>query len=79
MYDYNKLKGKIIEVFGTQREFAKAMKLSERTMTLKLNNKIDWKQSEIVEACRLLGIKEEEVMEYFFALEVQYNWTKNAS
>ena len=33
-YDYSKLSGKIREVFGTNGEFAKAMGLSERTVSL---------------------------------------------
>ena len=36
-FDYSKLRGKIVEKFGTQTEFSKAMNLSERTMSLKLN------------------------------------------
>ena len=44
-YEYGKLIGRIIEVCGTRAEFAKQMGLSERTISLKLNGKIDWKQN----------------------------------
>lgn len=71
IYDYSKLKGKIVEVFTTQIEFARAMGLSERTISLKLSNKIDWKQSEIVRACKLLRIPKEEMDSYFFKFLVQ--------
>lgn len=39
-FDYSKLRGRIVEKFGTQVNFAKAIKLSERTLSLKLNGKI---------------------------------------
>lgn len=71
MYNLNKLKGRIIEKFGTQGSFAKAMGTSERTLSLKLDNQVDWKQSEIVKACELLEIPKEEIADYFFTLKVQ--------
>ncbi len=65
--NYAKLNGKIAEVFGTQTRFSKAMGLSERTISLKLNSKIEWKQGEINKACKLLGIEATEIPAYFFA------------
>lgn len=69
-YDYRKLLGKIREVYGTSCEFAKAMNLSERSISLKLNGKVGWKQQEIDLACELLGIPYSEVSEYFFKRKV---------
>ena len=46
-YDYAKLNGKIVEKCGTQAVFAERMGLSERTISLKLNNKVAFKQPEI--------------------------------
>lgn len=66
-HNYSKLNGKIAEVFGTQFRFADAMELSERTISLKLNNKIEWKQNEIAKACELLGIPITSIPTYFFA------------
>lgn len=74
-YDYSKLSGKIIEIFGTRSNFANAMEMSERTLSLKLNNLTSWKQPEITKACRLLGISEFEIKDYFFTLTVQEPWT----
>ncbi|RAV76589.1 DUF739 family protein, partial [Aerococcus mictus] len=48
MFNYSKLSGKIVEIFGTQAKFAKAMKMSERSISLKLNNRVSWKDSEII-------------------------------
>ncbi len=67
-YDYSKLKGKIIEVFSTQTVFAKKIGFSERTLSLKLNGKVDWKQSEIIKAINLLGINKDEIDIYFFTI-----------
>ena len=72
-YDYCKLRGKIIEKFKTQQAFANAMGWSERTLSLKMNCKRFWKQPEIASACKLLGIPDEEMTEYFFKQNVQNN------
>lgn len=39
-FDYNKLRGKIVKKYKTQGAFAKAMGVSERTLSLKLNGRI---------------------------------------
>ena len=69
-YDYNKLNGRIVEVCGTRKEFAKRMGFSERTLSLKLNNKVSWKQPEIMKAIQVLGLEETDIQEYFFTLKV---------
>lgn len=66
-FNYSKLTGKIVEVFGTQLRFSEAMGLSERTISLKLNSKVEWKQGEINKACSLLGIDISDIPAYFFA------------
>lgn len=70
-FDYRKLLGRITERMGTQANFAKAMGLSERSVSLKLNNQIPFKQTEICTAVELLRIPEGEICAYFFAQEVQ--------
>lgn len=69
--DYSKLKGKITELYSTQGNFAKALNMSERSLSLKLNSEIDWKQTEIVNAINLLGIPKKEIDQYFFTAKVQ--------
>jgi len=71
-YNYSRLNGRIVERFGTQGKFAEAMKLSERSISLKLNNKVEWKQDEILRASKLLEFSQMEIPNYFFELEVQY-------
>lgn len=70
-YDYRKLNGRIIEVCGTQANFAEKMGLSERTISLKLNNKISWKQTEIHRAIEVLNLTEKDIQNYFFEMKVQ--------
>lgn len=70
-YNYSKLRGKIVEKFGTYKNFAKAMGTSERTLSLKLNNKIFWKQDEIEKAIHLLTINKKDILIYFFNINVQ--------
>lgn len=70
-YDYSKLMGRIKEYFGSQAAFAARMKLSERSISLKLNGLRGWKQDEIVECCSLLEISYENIPKYFFTLKVQ--------
>ena len=70
-YDYSKLLGRIVEKYGTQGAFAKALGLSERSLSLKVTNKVPFKQPEITRATSLLGIADSDVAKYFFALKVQ--------
>ena len=67
-YDYSKLYGIIAEKCGTQVVFAQKMELSERSVSLKLNGKIGWKQAEIAKACAILDISAENIPSYFFKL-----------
>lgn len=70
-YDYSKLSGRIVEKCGTQAIFAKKMNLSERTISLKLNNKLPWKQPEMQQAATVLEFPESDMKEYFFTIKVQ--------
>ncbi len=70
-FDYSKLNGRIVEKCGSQGNFAKRMKLSERSISLKLNNKISWKQIEIQKAIDVLGLTTNQIKDYFFTLKVQ--------
>ncbi len=70
-YDYSKLMGRITEKFGTQGRFAAEMGMSERSLSLKLNGKVPFKQPEISKACSVLEIAEADIYPYFFTLEVQ--------
>ena len=71
-FDYSNLCNAISKKYGTRYRFAQALRLSERSLSLKMNGKVDWKQGEIMKACQLLQINPDEVAKYFFALKVQH-------
>lgn len=74
--DYSVLLGRITEKFGTQANFALAMGLSERSISLKLNNKVRWKDEEIAKAIDILALNPEDIPAYFFNFKVHAKWTR---
>ena len=70
-FNYSKLNGRIVEKYGTQSAFAKKLNVSERTLSLKLNNRIFFKQNEILSICELLGLSGNDIKTYFFTQKVQ--------
>lgn len=66
---YSKLKGRIIEKFGSQRQFASQMSVSNTTLTRKMTGKVGFSQSDIVEWCKALDIDRSEIGLYFFSDE----------
>lgn len=75
-FDYSKLKGKIKEIYGTQTEFANAIGLSFVSVSKKLNNLRQFKQSDIAKISRVLNIAEEDIPIYFFTPKVHKNEPK---
>lgn len=69
--DYKRLKLKIKEVFDTQEVFAKAMGMSKTALSQRLNGSVEWKSSEISQACELLHIPITDTHLYFFTQKVQ--------
>ncbi|MGW7932603.1 DUF739 family protein [Staphylococcus xylosus] len=70
-FDFSLLNGKIVEKYATQFNFAVALGVSERTLSLKLNNKVPWKNTDIIKTCDLLDIPIKDVYKYFFDKKVQ--------
>lgn len=69
MIDYSRLKGRIIEKFGTNQAFSDAMGWSLGTNGKKTTGKAAWSQDEIFRACDLLSIEHAEILLYFFTLK----------
>lgn len=63
---YPKIDGKITEIFGTRKNFAKALKTSENSVANKLMGKTPWKMDEAKRTCELLNIPHVEFWDYFF-------------
>ena len=63
----NKLRGRIVEKFEKQENFAHALGITPGTLSSKLKNKAELKKNEILKWCELLEIPIEEIPSYFFA------------
>lgn len=72
-FDYSKLRGRIIEKYGTRKAFAAAAGFSEPALSARLNNLVPFKTGEIMKICapELLDIPAQEVTDYFFKPEVR--------
>lgn len=70
MFDYLKLKAKIMETYKTQEAFAKAMEMSLTALNQRLNGVVDWKTTEVVKACELLCVDLSDAWIYFFNQKV---------
>lgn len=67
-YDFTILRKKITDVYGKQEAFAKALGMSERSLSLKLNNERYFKPPEISRSVELLGLDQSDIPAYFFAV-----------
>ena len=65
---YAKLRGKIIEVCGTNEQFAREMGFSKTILSRKLNRNAGWSYEEMLHACEVLNIDvSKDISLYFFA------------
>lgn len=69
-WEYNKLRGKIKEVCGTQDTFAEKLGIGRVSLSQRLNNQLEFTQNEIFKACDILKIDLEDVSAYFFNFKV---------
>lgn len=67
--EFKALRGKIIEVYGSVREFAKAFGTTPQTIYSKLTGRTQWTLGEVLKASDLLGIADntDEIRRIFFA------------
>ena len=71
-YNFDKLKGKIKEVYNTQNDFAKSMEMAPNTLSSKLNNQSFFSSEEISKAVELLKIDDpKEAWVIFFTEQVE--------
>lgn len=66
-YRYDKLRGRIVEKYGTQKAFAEALNVSENSLSLKMNCKTEFSQTDMDKFAKLLEIPLSEYSAYFFA------------
>lgn len=70
-FNYSKLRERIMEKCSTQSVFASYIGLSDVSLSNKLNNDSEWRQSEIEHAIEILDISPGEIHLYFFSQEVE--------
>ncbi len=72
-FNYNKYRGRIVEKFESQAEFAVAMGWYECSTYLNLNGERGWKQPDVYKTIRMLSLNQNNIPVYFFTLKVQNN------
>lgn len=73
IYNYDKLRGRIKEYFGSEGNFAKSINLSGVSLSSKLNNKTCFTQDEIMITIKRLNINSNEIKDIFFTEQVEKN------
>lgn len=63
---YAKLKGRIIEKYGTQGNFAKALGVVQMTVSRKLNGSVSFSREDMLIWADLLQIERKDIPDYFF-------------
>lgn len=72
-FDYSKLRGKIVEKYGSQTAFVKAFGVSENVFSQKMNNKVRFTSDDIIKISGMLDISSNEIGVYFFDEKVSKN------
>jgi len=70
MFDYSKLKGRIIEKYDTLSAFAEALGIKVQSVSAKLTGRINLTKKDVITWSQLLDIKPKDIGIYFFALKV---------
>nr|DAG49944.1 MAG TPA: Protein of unknown function (DUF739) [Bacteriophage sp.] len=70
-YDYSKLRGRIRELYGSERNFADKIKMNRSTLSLKCGNKSEFTQSEIFRILNALNLTAADIENYFFTPMVE--------
>lgn len=68
IFNFSKLRGRIVERFGTCDNFAAAMGHSKVWLSARLNNTVQWRAAEMRKAADLLGIPADDIPAYFLSL-----------
>lgn len=66
-FRYAKLRGRIIEKYGTIDAFGDKLKISKVQLSKKMNGRAGFSQADIVQWCKLLDIELSDVGSFFYA------------
>jgi transcriptional regulator with XRE-family HTH domain len=67
LFDYSKLRGRIVEKFGTMSAFADYIGISEVALSRKLNNKIAISREDMIAWSKALDVSLNEYGAFYFA------------
>ena len=70
-YDYSRLKDRIAKKYGTLTKFSAAMDCNVSTMSMRLTNRAEWPQGDIIKAKELLRISNRDIGAFFYTTKVQ--------
>lgn len=70
MRDYSLLRGKIKEKLKNEYVLAERLNCSKATLSKKLNDEVDFTQTEIENVCTILEIERIDISSYFFTSKV---------
>lgn len=73
IFDYSKLRGRIVEILGNQNELASRLGISLVSLSRKLNNRVRFSVDDIITIVDVLKIPATEIGTYFFTLKVSKN------
>lgn len=65
--EYSKLRGRIVEKYGSMTAFAEKLNIKVQTVSRKLNSDIGFTKNDILVWSELLDIPKEEIGIYFFS------------
>ena len=71
IFDYSKLRGRIVEKVGSLTKFSELTGISNTTLHDRLKNRLVFTQSEIYKTIKILEIPDNEISIYFFNEEVR--------
>lgn len=65
-YEYNALRGRIVEKFGSQKQFAEELNVSSQAVSNKMCGRAGFNQKDIERWCEMLDIEQGQIEHYFF-------------
>lgn len=69
-YDYSKLKGLVVEKYGTIGNFAQSFGESRQNVSCKMNDKVEWSREDMIKICGMLGQPTSMIPALFYTLKV---------
>ena len=68
-FDYSRLRGRIVERYGTLRAFVNELPIGSVAFTQKMKGRVAFKNDEIITMAEKLDIGKNEIPDYFFCLK----------